>query len=124
MNDVFDAIEKLSAELSSRVGRLAETRGWGHKPFQWMVANGEKPILLVNTTLSLPSGFFASFTPRIEPSGNVWAIDVRRTDGVVRPGWAQGLLVMKMPQGWVLSAGAGALNDEQLSAMMDLISEP
>lgn len=124
MNDVFDAVERLSAELSQRIGRLSQVRGWGHKPFTWMVANGDKPILLVNTTLTFPGGFYAAFTPRVEPSGNVWAIDVRRTDGVARAGWAAGLIIMKTPAGWVLSRGAGALDDDQLASMLDDLATP
>src|SRR5690242_8540129 len=105
MKDIFEAIEQLSALLSFRIENLARSRGWATKPYSWLVAPSEgKLIIVVATTVFLPEGAAASFTPRAEPvdGGTSWVIDVRRTDAVVRDAWSDGLSVMKNDRKYAL----------------------
>ena len=124
MNDVYEAIERLSAELSSRIGRLAGERGWGYKPYSWMIArDDERFFMIVATTVSLPGGRYASFSPQAEPMGTSWRIDVRRTDGAERELWARGLTVMKSGNGFALYDGSGAVSDDALAAIVTDLGE-
>src|SRR6185295_16495645 len=103
MNDIYEAMERLSAELSARVGKLAGDRGWSHKPYSWVLARDDaRFFMVVATTVSLPGGGYASFTPRAEPADTGWTIDVRRTDGVAREPWSRGLTIAKSSKGFAL----------------------
>src|SRR5256885_2246199 len=73
MTDIYEAIERLSAELSMRVAKIAGERGWPHKPYSWVIAREDSRFfMVVATTVSLPDGRYASFTPRTEPLGTTW----------------------------------------------------
>src|SRR5262245_4711331 len=104
MKDIFEAIEQLSALLSFRIENLARARGWATKPYSWLVSPTEgKLIIIVATTVFLPEGQAASFTPRAEPNdNNNWVIDVRRTDAVLRDAWSDGIGVVKNGQKYAL----------------------
>ena len=124
MNDIYDAIERYSADLSLRVARLAASRGWANKPYSWMLkASDSKFIMVVASTVSFPGGYYASFTPQNEPSGDSWSIDVRRTDAVARE-WADGLRVTKAEKGFVLLHQSGVLSDEALATLLDELATP
>ena len=127
MKDIFEAIEQLSALLSFRIENLARARGWATKPYSWLVTPHDgKLVIVVATTVYLPEGLCASFTPRAEPdgSGNAWQIDVRRTDSVVRKPWAEGLSIVKQDKKYVLWYEQGALSDENLTSMMEELGRP
>lgn len=127
MKDIFEAVEQLSALLSFRIENLARSRGWATKPYSWLVSPSDgKLVIVVATTVYLPEGLSASFTPRAEPTtgGSTWQIDVRRTDSVVRPQWANGLAIVKQDQKFVLWNGQGVLSDDNLSSMMEDLGRP
>ena len=117
-NDVWDAIERLSADLSLRIERIAGGMQLGTKPYSYIVANNIKTIIIVSTTVSFPSGHYASFSPRPEPTGDTWQIDVRRTDGVERGGWTGGLYVMKGSKGYDLLREGSPISDDALAQMI------
>jgi hypothetical protein len=123
MNDVFDAIERLSAELSLRVARLSSDRGWATKPYSAMVVRGERFKILVTTTVAFPFGFYASFAPRAEADGDSWSIDIRRTDGVSRSEWAVGLRVARVGKGYALVRQNDVLGDELLAQVLEALAE-
>ena len=123
MNDIYDAIERLSAELSLRIGRMASDRGWANKPYSWMLkASDAKFVMVVASTVSFPTGFYASFTPQNEPLGESWPIDVRRTDGTARE-WAS-LRVTRGDTGFALNDQKGAVSDDTLAALLDDLATP
>lgn len=119
MSDLLEAIQTLSIQLSDRIGRLTAARGWAHKPYSWICAEGERFYQIVATTVSFPGGFHASFTPRAEAQGGSWIIDVRRTDGRERQAWANGLRVSKAERGFALLGDGGPLSDEALGELLD-----
>lgn len=119
MRDILEAIQTLSIQLSDRVGRLAAARGWAHKPYSWICAEGERFFQIVATTVSFPGGFYASFTPRAEAQGGRWYIDIRRTDGRERQAWQNGLRVEKADKGFALLGDAGPVTDDVLGELLD-----
>lgn len=122
MRDIYEAIEQLSALLSFRIENVARERGWATRPYSWLLApNPEKLCIVVATTLYLPEGVAASFTPRSSPAdgGGVWQIDVKRTDSVVRDSWSDGLSVTRNEKKWVLWCRSVALTDQALAVILD-----
>lgn len=119
MKDLLEAIQALSIQLSERIGRVAASRGWAHKPYSWISAEGDRFFQIVATTVSFPGGFHASFTPRHEATGGSWFIDIRRTDGRERQSWANGLRVAKADRGFALLGDAGPISDDQLGELID-----
>jgi hypothetical protein len=127
MKDIFEAIEQLSALLSFRIENVARARGWATKPYSWLVSPDEgRLVIVVATTLYLPQGLAASFTPRAEPQAGQggWNIDVRRTDSVVREAWSDGLSVVKNDRKYVLWHRQGMLSDETLGTILDELGRP
>ena len=126
MKDIFEAIEQLSALLSFRIENQARKQGWATKPYSWIISPDEgKLVIVVATTLFLPEGLCASFTPRNEPlDGGRWPIDIRRTDCVIRDGWESGLSVAKTDKKFALWMGDTALSDDKLVVMINDLATP
>ena len=127
MKDIFEAIEQLSALLSFRIENVARSKGWATKPYSWLVSPEEgKLVIVVATTLYLPEGLAASFTPRAEPvaGGASWVIDVRRTDAVTRAMWSDGLSVMRNDRKFALWHRQGQLTDDTISQILDELGRP
>lgn len=126
--DVYEAIERHSALLLRRIYEMAQPLGWPVRPYSWMLrSSGGHLCSVVATTLSLPYGRGASFTPRHEPKsdGLRWAIDIRRTDRLLRGDWAQGLLVVAVaPQQFELLHGDRPLSDATLRAILEDLARP
>lgn len=130
--DIYEAIERHSAALLRQVQAITTQWGWGVKPYSWMLMAGEHGqgglISVVATTVSLPLGRGASFTPRPAPKedGRRWVIDIRRTDRVQRGDWAEGLTVTFGPgrdQSELLHRGV-ALSDATLAAILHDLARP
>jgi hypothetical protein len=113
MGTVYDAIELWSSNLYEQVRMLAQRRGWATRPYSYLLA--PEPMRFISftaTTLHLPGGMGASFTPRSRPTGDAWVIDVRRTDGKVPSG----------AEGWALRGPRGALSDSELGWILEELS--
>jgi hypothetical protein len=121
MGTVYDAIELCSANLYEQVRMLAARRGWGTRPYAYLLS--PRPMHFITftaTTVHLPGGLGASFTPRSAPAGAAWVIDVRRTDGKVPRGAERGLMVVEGgTEGWQLCAGSAPLTDSALGEMLE-----
>src|SRR4051812_16456004 len=99
MKDLFEAIERLSAQLSYRLEHIAKKASLAVHFSGYSVS--PKPGVLVrlfNTMIHLPKGYAVSFNPRSqpEPSGESWHIDIRRNDGVARASWGNGITVRRL----------------------------
>ncbi len=126
MKDIFEAMEKLSAGLAFSVQRVADRKGWASKPYSVMLApSADRTIIVVSTSVHLPAYRSAAITPRYEPeNGQTWQFEVRRTDGVVRDTWAEGLTLAKSGGRFEILYGAIALTDESLEMMLDDLGVP
>ena len=123
MNDLYEAVERLSAELSFVIGRLAAERGWSHKTYPWMITNGPRFFLLTSTTVNFPGGPHGSFTPSPEPEGSRWHIDIRRTDGVARADWQPGTLYLEQtPSAFQLIVSGAVLTDESMRPLLESLA--
>jgi len=120
MGSLFDAIELWSANLYEQVRMLAERRGWGTRPYPYLISPAPmRFISFTATTVNLPGGLGGSFTPRCEPSGDRWIIDVRRTDGKVPAGTVGGVWVGKVAGGYGLGGEGGPITDLKLAAILE-----
>ena len=125
MRDLFEAIEQLSALLAMRLEKAARRRGWASKAASRTTAPERGRLThLVSTTLNLPQGLAATFVPRPEPDGDSWFIDIRRTDGVMRRSWADGLRVTRLGPNFALCQLAAPLSDEAVESMYDELARP
>jgi hypothetical protein len=128
MRDLFEAIEQLSTLLAMRLEKAARKRGWATRADTRLHApNGHargRMVHLVSTTLNLPQGHAATFVPRPEAEGEAWPIDVRRSDGVMRRSWADGLRVVRAGPNFVLWYRDGVLRDEAIESLMDDLARP
>ena len=127
MNDIYDAVERLSAVLSFSVQKLAGRRGWAAKPFSLVVApTPERYVMMVSTTVTLPRALSAGFTPlyQPDPGGRSWTIDIRRTDGVVRDSWASGLSIAKAEGRFQITMGPVTLSEDMLDALIEDLGTP
>jgi hypothetical protein len=126
MKDIFEAMEKLSAGLSFAIQRVAQRKGWASKPYSVMLApSPERTIIVVSTSVHLPMYRSAAIMPRYEPeNGQMWQFEVRRTDGVIRDSWADGLTLSKSGGSFEILYGAIAVTDESLDMMLDDLGVP
>lgn len=130
--DLHEAVERLSASLYMRVEAMVRPWGWPVKPYSWMVSTSDgapngRLITVVATTVYLPMGRGASFTPRAHPKGDGrrWVIDIRRTDRVQRGGWAEGLTVAEVAPGqYDLLLRGEPLTGPALSAIFYDLAQP
>lgn len=125
MRDVFEAIEQLSALLAMRVERVAAKRGWACRSETRVLGVGPgRQIHLISLTVSLPQSVAASFTPRPAPTGDGWTIDVRRSDGVLRRGYAEGVQVGTVGGQHQLLLGGAVLEGARVETLLDDLARP
>ncbi len=100
MKDIYEAIERMSAQLSYRLERAAQKKGFAVHYSGYNLASPSGQIVKVfHTLVHLPRGYGASFIPRHQPEadGVSWHIDIRRNDGVVRSAWQEGMTLRRSP---------------------------
>ena len=121
MGTIYEAIELWSANLYQQVRMLAGGRGWATRAFPYLFSPEPARFLsFTATTVNLPGGMGASFTPRSQPDGDSWIIDVRRTDGVVPSGAAGGIFLSQAGHdGYALHGALGELSDARLAQILD-----
>lgn len=127
MKAFYDAVERLTAFLSFRIEKVAKARCWAVH-FTAYGANPELGLVLqlYSTMVHLPRGCFVTFMPRplAEEGGEVWHIDIRRSDGVVRPSWAGGVRIAKRGDDYDLLLGDRPLTEQDLATMMVALEKP
>ncbi len=126
MQDIYEAIDKLSMLLAMRIENSVRKRGWPGRPAKekFSVHHQGHVCYPTTLTLTLPLGQSARFTPEDAPApdGQGWLIRVRRTDGVTRRLWADGVRVGQHDGQYHLLLGSDVLSEELLNRMLDQMS--
>ena len=107
------------------VEHLARRRGWGARTLSGMLVE-PRLMMIYGASVLLPYGRAASFIPARSPrvDGETWVIDVKRSDGVSRPEWNQGIAVKKVNGGYTLVIGNSPLDEDALVRMLEAIGTP
>ncbi len=127
MKDIFEAIERLSAQLSYRLEHIAKKSSLAVHFSAYSVS--PKPGVLVrifNTMIHLPKGFAVNFMPRAqpEPDGQSWHIDIRRNDGVARTSFSSGIGVRMLGEGFALTYEGRQLTGDDIHQMLNDLEKP
>ena len=127
MKDIFEAIERLSAQLSYRLEHIAKKSSLAVHFSAYSVS--PRPGVLVrlfNTMIHLPKGFAVNFMPRAqpEPDGQSWHIDIRRNDGVARASFSSGIRVRKLGEGFALTYDGRQLTGDDIHQMLNELEKP
>jgi hypothetical protein len=127
MKDIFEAIERLSAQLSFRLEHIAKKSSLAVHFSAYSVS--PRPGVLVrlfNTMIHLPKGFAVNFMPRSQPEADeqTWHIDIRRNDGVARASFSSGISVRKLGEGFALTYEGRQLTGEDIHQMLNDLEKP
>lgn len=127
MKDIFEAIERLSAQLSYRLEHIAKKSSLAVHFSAYSVS--PKPGVMVrifNTMIHLPKGFAVNFMPRAqpEPDDQSWHIDIRRNDGVARASFSSGIGVRRLGEGFALTYDGRQLTGEDIHQMLSDLEKP
>jgi hypothetical protein len=125
VRDIYEAAEKQSATLAMYVEHLARRRGWGARTLSGMLVE-PRLMMIYGASVLLPYGRAASFIPARAPrvDGDTWVIDIKRSDGVSRPEWNQGIAVRKVNGAYSLMIGNAQLDEAALVQILDSIGTP
>lgn len=127
MKDLYEAIERLTAQLSFRLEHIAKKRGIAANFSGFTVGTESGGLLrLFSTMLHLPRGYAVTFSPRQAPEedGESWVIDIRRNDGLVRRTWASGLRVRKVDDTYATTYEDRVLSREDIESMLTELERP
>jgi hypothetical protein len=126
MRDIYEAIEKLTTVLSLRIDNAVRKRGWAAKPeiSRIEVKSPSRLIYPLCIGLSMPLGQRVSFLPAEKPSEDQqsWAIQIQRSDGVIRHSWSDGLLVRKVDNGYQLFIRDEIMDENLFKKLLDELS--
>jgi hypothetical protein len=83
-------------------------------------------MMIYGASVLLPYGRAASFIPSRGPrvDGDTWMIEVKRSDGVSRPEWNQGISIRKLNGSYTLMSGNDTLDEDGLMRMLEAIGTP
>jgi hypothetical protein len=125
VRDIYEAAEKQSATLAMIVETLARRKGWGARTLSGMLVE-PRLMMIYGASVLLPYGRAASFIPAKAPrvDGDTWVIDVKRSDGVSRPEWNQGIAIKKHNGTYTLVTGNDLLDEDAIMRMLDAIGTP
>ena len=124
MRDIYEAAERLTATMAMSVEQLARERGWASRTLSGMLVE-PRLMMLYSATVLLPYGRGASFVPaRVPRTSDIWMIDIRRSDGVSRPSWNQGIAIKKVGGSYAMVIGADPLDERTLMSLLDAIGTP
>lgn len=125
MRDVYEAAERQSATLAMYVEHLAKRRGWSARTLSGMLME-PRLMMIYGASVLLPYGRAASFIPARAPrvDGDTWMIDIKRSDGVSRPQWNNGVAIKRIGGSYVLAVGNERLDQRGLDAILEAIGEP
>ena len=126
MRDIFEAVEKLSAVLSLRIQNAVRKRGWAGKATaeRYDVPAPDRLAYPTRIDLPLPLGNRVAFVPADAPTqdGQSWKIAIKRSDGVTRQSWVDGLHVRKVDSGYQLFVRDEILHEPQFGKILDELS--
>jgi hypothetical protein len=127
MKTLFEAIERLSAQLSYRLEHIAKKASLAVHFSGYTVSPAPKVLVrLFNTMIHLPKGYAVNITPRAQPEadGESWHIDIRRNDGVSRASYGIGIAVRKLGDTYALTYDGRQLVGEDIHNILGDLSKP
>lgn len=82
--------------------------------------------MIYSASVLLPYGRGASFVPSRHPrvDGDTWMIDIRRSDGVSRPDWNQGIAIKKVGGKYTMQLAGREYDEAELDRVLDAIGTP
>lgn len=126
IQDIYQAIDKLSMLLAMRIENSVRKRGWPGRPAKEKneIAVGSRTTYLTSLRLALPLGQSVSIAPEPAPleGDKGWLIRVRRSDGVVRQSWVDGVRVAAKDGVFNLFSGDRLLTEDLLNEILDELS--
>jgi len=126
MRDIYEAIEKLTVVLGLRIENAVRKRGWASKPVleRFDVPGPGRLAYPTRIALPLPLGNRVSFFPADAPSDDKssWKITVKRSDGVTRQSWADGLHVRQVDGGYQMFVRDEVMSETQFKQILDELS--
>jgi hypothetical protein len=122
VRDIYEAAERQSATLAMYVEYLAKRRGWGARTLSGMLME-PRMMMIYGASILLPYGTAASFVPARSPrvDGDTWVIDVKRSDGVSRPQWNNGIAVKRINGNYTLAVSNQILDEAGLDQMLEAL---
>ena len=125
MRDIYEAAEKQTATLALYVEHLARRRGWGARTLSGMLVE-PRLMMIYGASVLLPYGKAASFIPARAPrtDGDTWTVDIKRSDGVSKPAWNNGIFIKKLNGNYTLSYDTKVLDEPLLINILDAIGTP
>lgn len=127
MKDIYEAVECQSAQLSFRLERVAQKKGYAvHFSSYTIQPEAGKFIKLFHTMVHLPRGFTASFNPEHEPrdDGKRWHFEMRRSDGITRASFVNGLNMVPRDDDWVICYGDEPFNADHMEMLFEEMQLP
>jgi hypothetical protein len=126
IQDIYQAIDKLSMLLAMRIENSVRKRGWPGRPAKEKneIAVGDRTTYITSLRVALPLGQSVTFVPEPEPLGGDqgWLIRIRRSDGVVRKSWVDGVRVAAKDGAFHLFSGDRLLTEALLNQILDELS--
>lgn len=126
MRDIYEAIEKLTVVLALRIENAVRKRGWAGKAVleRFDVSAPGRLAYPTRIALPLPLGNRVTFMPADAPSDDKssWKITIKRSDGVVRQSWADGLHLRQVDGGYQLFVRDEVLAEAQFKQILDELS--
>ncbi len=125
MRDIYEAAEKQSATLAMYVEHPARRRGWGARTLSGMLME-PRLMMIYGASVLLPHGRAASFIPARAPrvDGDTWMIDIKRSDGVSRPEWNNGIAIKRHNGSYTMMLGTRLLDEDSLSHLLEAVGTP
>jgi hypothetical protein len=126
MQDIYEAIEKLTMVLSLRIDNAVRKRGWAAKPeiSRLEVTGPTRKLYPLCIGLPMPLGQQVSFLPEEKPSEDQssWAISIQRSDGVNRQIWSDGIKIRKVDNGYQLFIRNEIMDETLFKRLIDELS--
>jgi hypothetical protein len=125
VRDIYEAAEKQSATLAMYVEHLARRRGWGARTLSGMLME-PRLMMIYGASVLLPYGRAASFIPARAPrvDGDTWMIDIKRSDGVSRPQWNNGIAIKRVNGAYQMTFGTAVLDEATLWELLEALGDP
>jgi hypothetical protein len=124
--DIYDAMDHFSQRLYVEIRRIASARGFAAHEASAMLVPGrtaDRRYMVSRTNVLFPAGHAASFVPSVAPSRNEqkWTIDIKRSDGVSRAPWNEGLVLKRS---FTLCYRDRPLTEQMLALLLEQVAIP
>lgn len=125
MRDIYEAAEAQTALFAMQVENLARRRGWAARTLSGLILE-PRMLTVYGASVLLPGGRAASFLPGARPrvDGDSWVIDIKRSDGVSRPAWNEGVRVARQKSRYALFLGGRPVDEAVVAELLDAVGTP